>query len=317
MIEALCWSLVAAAPNVELRSCEADLDEVFERRVALEWPDAPPDAKVTVSCATDRVELRLSAPGFVSRTEAVALPELSREGRGRLLALVTAERGRALVPARVPLVAVETLPPIESSRPAPAPEWTPLPGALVWLSESGERSLEWRLGGAGLVTTPLWLGPWRLGPRVAVSHGPVTIALSATFGRLNVDLGLLTPSLGRSTIVPILAQSLSLAPEFGLVGVRRRWWAVRLVARGLLGYGGVSGEGGAAVASSTVASFEVGGEAVLAFAVRLNSFLALEADTALGWVWGPYGTAAGQPVASLGGGVVSFGLGLSVSWGRR
>lgn len=314
MIEALGSVLLAAVPSVETRSCEAQLDETFARQVAIEWSSAPAGATVIVSCTNERVELRLEAPGFRGRVEEAALPDLSVEARSRLLALLAAERGRTLQPARAPLVAAEVLPPIEST-PA-APDWSPLPGSLWWLAARSERSLAWRVGASAVATTPLWLGPWRLGPRVALSNGPLTVGLSASFGGRSVTYEAV-PLTGARVNVPVIAQSASIEPEFALVGVGGRWWSARLLARALLGYGVLSSPGTEEVTSGSVVSVEAGGAGVLAVAVRLTDFLLLEFDAALGWAWAAYGTIRGQPVAALGGGVVSMGLGLGYAWGAR
>jgi hypothetical protein len=244
------------------------------------------------------------------------LPGLGVEARGRLLAVLVAERGRTLARARTPLAAAEVLPVVETSPVEAQVPASALPRALAWAIDDGERARGWRLGLAGVVATPLWAGPWRFGPSVGLSNGPVTVAAVATFGVVTVPLeGVLSP---RDGVTPasatILAQSFSLQPELGLVGLRGAGWVARLLARGHLGYGALTATGVGTTRGGTVASIEAGGAAVIAVARRLSSSLALQLDASVGWVWAVSGTAGGVVVAALGGGLVSVSLAVLFGW---
>lgn len=305
----LCATVLAAAPVVEARACERMLDDSFVRLVAVEWSEAPIEAKVTVSCDEEQVEFRLEAPGFVGRRDVAVLPGLSVASRSRLVAVLVGERGRTLVRERMPLVRGEPMPVALTSEPVSVGA-AALPEPRLWVVDEPEPSRRWRLAVSCVVTTPLWLGPWRIGPRVGFSHGPVTVAAVGTFGAVTLPLeGALVPR-GEATrpVATIVTQSFSLEPELGLLGARYRGWVARLRARGHVGYGVLTTTGNGTTRGGTVSSLEVGGAGVVAVSWELTTALAIELDGAVGWVWAAVGTAGDEPVAALGGGVVSVAL---------
>lgn len=87
---------VAAAPQVRVTSCAASLESAeLERLVRLEWAQPPENARVEVRCGAGTWRLHVEVPGHLL-DETLALPPLEGASLARVLAVVVAERGRAL-----------------------------------------------------------------------------------------------------------------------------------------------------------------------------------------------------------------------------
>jgi hypothetical protein len=303
----LASALLAISPALEVHDCTEQLDEGFARQLGLEWTDAPEGARVSIHCVGDAILVDLSATGLAPRSEKVVLPELTPIARGRLLALLVAERGRSLGRARVPLVteARPVVPPAETPSGSALPEPSRWPPALWALPSSAPRRAAWRLWFGGLAVVPLWLGLWRSGPRLSLQRGLWVLGLSATFGRQRVPLGSVSPA-------AFIAE-----PEVVLFDVTVWRLSLSVGARATLGYGRLAAEAdpGANALATTVETAILGGAGALHVSLQLVRFLSLEAEAGVGATWAAWARASGEPAATLGGGVVSVGATLVAEWG--
>ena len=324
---AIWWFAAAAAPlRLEVTGCEPHFDpEALQRQLRLEWPDPPEGSSVEVHCSEAGWELLLEAPGRVESREQLALPELSRSSRARVLALLITERGRALsgLPPRE-----EPAPPTPPSVVAPPPdrvairpevrsepattEAEPLPSSplrdsLFTGRFTDEAPSAWRLGVGAATATPLWLGPSRFGPQLKVQRGFVAIAVSGTFGSTTTKFG---------TVAPF---SVTAEPELTLGCLRARWWQACGGVRGVFGYGAITARplDPLLTVANRVEGPVLGGAATLSGALRFTDWLALDLDGAFGGAWAVYGSFDGIPVASLGGAFAGGSLSLVASWGAR
>jgi hypothetical protein len=301
--------LVLGAPTVEMKGCESQLSESFTQQIELEWRDPPAGAQVEVRCDSRWIRLHLEAPDFTPVTEEVRLPQISLATRSRLLALLIAERGRGLrrVPSPAKSGTTEVLPSVEVTPIAPEPSRsrTPHTGAL-WAVDTGENpSALWRLSVGSSFVSPLWLGPWRIGPRVGIRRGPFALALCATFGQQNVSIG------------SIQAQAYSVEPEVTGLAIRSRWVSASLGARAILGYGILRGITSASATGDSVGGALLGGVGVLSVTLRMTARWALDVEGNLGGAWAPWARAGGEGAAALGREMAAVSASVVMAWGEE
>lgn len=297
-------AVLSVMPVVELDACASELGEGFARQLTLEWPDAPEGARLEVRCDGPSLQLHLEATGFVARDERVDLPDLSANARGRVLALLVAERGRRLARQRTPLAPTE---PAGARPPEPesAPRVTGQHRAVWTVFDLVAVPLEWRLSAGGFLARPLWLGPTRAGPRVLVGLGPFALVAAASFGREDVTLG------------SIQAQAFELEPQVVLLALRLRWFEASLRAGGTAGYGVLRAATTELATGGSIQGVLLGGNGVLAVALRVSAVVSIELEGSLGFTWGPFARAGGRPSAALGGGAAAVGLNLVVDLEAR
>lgn len=313
--------LLSASIDLNVAGCDATLDAAaLKRLVLLEWSDPPNGTAALVTCAEQQWSLHLEAPGLLPTDEQLELPALSGPARTRVLALIIAERGRVFTHAPPaapplpeapppPLVAMTRTPAQPSSEPsvsaAEPARASPLRDGLVVFGSRPDGQLRpWRLAVAAAAVRPTVLQPWRFGPEVRVHGGPFSLTLTSTVGTHAAELGTLT------------ALAVTAEPEVALACAGGGIWRLCAAARGILGYGSVS-------ATTTLEDIGtrrqegplLGGAGVLSGTLAILDWLALDADARLGWAWGVYGSQAGVPAATVGGGFFAASLALVATWG--
>ncbi len=308
--------LLMAPLRVEVTGCEPHFDlAALERQLKLEWPDPPDGAEVNLRCAEAGAwDLTLRATGKQPRSEPLALPVLSAESRGRVLALIISERGRAL--STEPATAVQPLeaaprPPLISTPlpPLPTPgltasaEASPL-RASVFTARLAEEPLHpWRVGLGATCLTSLGLGPLRLGPQLRLQRGFFGLSIEGTFGSRTLPTGTVLPA------------TFTVEPEVTVGCVTARWWQLCAGARGIIGYGVIRATStDPNVTIGQVDGPMLGGGAQLGASLRLNGWLALDFDGRMGGTWAVVATGDGQPIAALGGAFAGGQLSLTASW---
>jgi hypothetical protein len=313
--------LLGAAPfRLDVAGCDHDFDAAaLDRQLHLEWPDPPVGTRIEVQCSGAHWLLVLEAPDRVSRREELTLPESSRSGRARVLALLLAERGRALLAtvqaAPEPRPAAAAVPPDRRLPLAPQAQLeqptlprgaiaTPLRGSFLAVELSDAPPSPWRLGIGGSLQTPFSLGPSRYGAQLRAHRGFLGLSVSGTFG-----------SSAASKTGTVTALAVTVEPELTAACVRAGWWQLCSGARGILGYGVLT----SALPTVTPARVEgpvFGGALQLGGSLRLTDRVALDADAVFGATWEMFGSGS-VPGAGLGGPFAGASVSLVTSWGAR
>ncbi len=317
----LAVTLGAAPLQLDVSGCDAHFEPAaLERQLKLEWADPPEGARVEVHCSETGWELVLTAPGKLERREQLALPELSRSSRARVLALLITERGRALTglpPPEEPIAPLPIAPAVEervalrpqasiAAEPAgpPSPS-SPLRGSLFTAALADEAPSAWRVSLGAVTQAALWLGPARFGPQLRLQRGFLGLSANGAWGTVETKGGTVT------------LFSITAEPELTFACVRARWWQACGSAHGVFGYGAITATPLVPFTASRVDGPVLGGGLGLAMALRLTDWLALDLDGSAGGAWAPYGKIDGLPIAALGGAFASGSLSLVASWGGR